>query len=142
LCCILHNLHTYFSSSKWTDIDRVSIENNRLLFGAESPTFGPLPPAGGSSSRRTIISRRISTVPLHLIFHLQLSYTLITANSLEDCPNTDPPLAAPPPRLEYRANGSLKWTIIKPGELLLICIVHIIIVFMIARHYLGGFYVI
>jgi hypothetical protein len=106
------NLHTYFSSSKWTDIDRVSIENNRLLFGAESPTFGPLP------SQRTIISRRISTVPLHLSFQLQVSYTLITASS-PDCLNTDPPLTAPPPRLEYRAGGSLSWTIIEPGELLL-----------------------
>jgi hypothetical protein len=111
-------LKTVRSSSKWTDIDRVSIVNHRLLFGAESPTFGPL--IDNANRRQTIISRRISTVPLHLNFQLQLSYTSITASS-PDCQNTDPPLTATPPRLEYRANGSLGWTIIEPGELLLIC---------------------
>jgi hypothetical protein len=68
--CLFHIIILYLkivhSSSKWTDIDRVSIENNRLLFGAESPTFGPLPPAGAGRPRRTIISRGISTVPLTL----------------------------------------------------------------------------
>jgi hypothetical protein len=109
---LTYNLYTYFSSSKWTDIARASIDeqNHRLVFGEESPTFGPLP------SERTIISRRISTVPLHLNFQLQLSYTLITASS-PDCPNTDPAFTVPPPRLEYRASGSLSWTIIEPGEL-------------------------
>ena len=81
------------------------------MFGAESPMFGPLPPERANDPRRTIISRRISTVPLHLSFQIQLSYTLITASS-PDCPNTDP---APPPRLEYRASGSQSWITIEPG---------------------------
>ena len=79
--------------------------------------FGPLPPARGDPRRRTIISRRISTVPLHLSFQIQLSYTLITASS-PDCPNADPAFIAPPPRLEYRANGLLSWMTIEPGELI------------------------
>ena len=63
-----------------------------------------------------IISRGVSTV------HLnpnppppQLSYTLITApvaSSPPACLSSDP---APPPRLEYRANGSLSWMLIEPG---------------------------
>ena len=110
---IFTSICTYFSSSKWTDIDRATIyeQNDRLVFGADSPMFDPLPPQGAGKPRRTIISRRISTVPLHLSFQIQLSYTLIIASS-PDCPNTDPAL---PPRLEYQANGSLSWTMIKPG---------------------------
>ena len=109
---IFTSICTYFSSSRWTDIDRTTIENSQLVFGAESPMFGPLLlRSGGNALERTIISRRISTVPLHLSFQIQLSYTLITASS-PDCPNTDP---APPPRLEYRANGSQSWMVIEPG---------------------------
>ena len=114
MCLSSHQLvpHTYFSSSKWTDIDHASIDeqNYRLEFGEERAMFGPLP------SGRTIISRRISTVPLHLNFQIQLSYTLITASS-PGCPNTDPSFTVPPPRLEYRANGSPNWTIIEPSKL-------------------------
>ena len=75
--------------------------------------FDPLPPwpERPNGPQQTIISRRISTVPLHLNFQIQLSYTLFTDSS-PDCPNADP---APPPRLEYRANGSQNWTTIKPG---------------------------
>ena len=110
---IFTSVCTYFSSSKWIDTDHATIKNRQLVFGAESPTFGPLPPRPNiNESRRTIISRRISTVPLHLSFQIQLSYTLITASS-SSCPNTDP---APPLRLEYQANGSLSWITIKPGR--------------------------
>ena len=106
-------MHNYYSTSKWTDIRRVSLENNRLLFGVESPTFGPL------NQGRTIISRGISTVSLHLNFQIQVNYTLITAMvSSPDCLNADPSSTAPPPRLEYRVNGSLSWTIIELGKLL------------------------
>ena len=102
-----------YSSNKWTEIRRVHLSlNEQLLFGEEISTliFGPL--NGG-----TIISRGISTVPLHLNFQIRLSYTLITASS-PGCPNADSAFTALLPRLEYRVNGSQSWTIIEPGKLL------------------------
>ena len=65
----IHNIITtiYTSSSRWTRIHRVSLQclnevECRLQFGMEAPTFTPLP------NTLTIISRGISTVPLHLNF--------------------------------------------------------------------------
>ena len=101
------------STNKWTDIRRVRLfQNHRLQFGEDisTLTFGPL-------DGRTIISRGISTVPLHLNFQIRLSYTLITASS-PGCPNADSAFTALLPRLEYRVNGSQSWTIIEPGKLL------------------------
>ena len=85
----------------------MSLINQQLRFGEESPTFDPL------SGQRTIISRGISTVPLQFNFQIQISYTLITASS-PDCNTT---FTASPPQLQYRLNGSLSWTIIKAGKL-------------------------
>ena len=106
-----------YSTNKWTDIRRVRLfQNHRLQFGDDNPTltFGPL---SGPGSIRTIISRGISTVPLHLNFQIRLSYTLITASS-PGCPSADSAFTALLPRLEYRVNGSQSWTIIEPGKLL------------------------
>ena len=100
-----------YSTNKWTDIRRVRLsQNHRLLFGEDNPTiiFGPL-------NGKTIISRGISTVPLHLNFQIQISYTLVTASS-PNCSNADSAFTALHPRLEYRVNGSQRWTIIEPGK--------------------------
>ena len=99
------------SSNKWTDIRRVSLDeqNHRLLFGEESPTFGQLP------GPQTIISRGISTVPLHLNFQIQISYTLITASS-PNCLNIGVFMPSSP-LLQYRVYGSLSWITIEAGKL-------------------------
>ena len=104
-----------YSSSKWTEIRRVYLSlDEHLLFGEESSTltFGPV---DMPNTPPTIISRGISTVPLHLNFQIRLSYTLITASS-PGCSNADSAFTALPPRLEYRVNGSQSWTIIEPGK--------------------------
>ena len=72
-------------------------------------------PAFTPTTNSIVGSRWVSTVPLNPNPPLQLSYTLITApvaSSPPACLSSDP---APPPRLEYRANGSLSWMIIEPG---------------------------
>lgn len=88
--------HTH-SDSRWTHAQAVSIEPQqyRLQFGMVAPIFIP------NSGTITIISRGISTVPLDPNPPLQLSYTLITANS-PGCINTDQSFTALPPLLEYR----------------------------------------
>ena len=62
-----------FSSTKWTQIHRVSVnlesdQEGWLQFGAEAPTFAPL-----RNASQTIISRGISTVTLHPNFPIMFN---------------------------------------------------------------------
>ena len=106
------------SSTRWTDIRRVSLLHDNmqcpngledcLQFGMKAPTFAPL------TNAQTIISRAISTVPVHPNFLIQVNYTLSTVNS-PDCLNTGS-FTAPPPQLQYRVNGTQMWTSFKFGS--------------------------
>lgn len=98
------------SDTRWSNVQRVSLEHHQLQFGMVAPTFFP-----SQSGSQTITNRRISTVPLDPNPRPppQLSYTLITATaSSPGCLNTDLSFTAPPPRLEYR-QGNDQWKTLK-----------------------------
>ena len=86
-----------------------------LQFGMEAPTFTPLDIVGTDPKPDTIISRGISTVPVHLNFLIQVNYTLIMVNS-PDCLGNNGSFTASPPRLQYRVNGTQMWRSFKFGS--------------------------
>ena len=85
----IHNV-IITSSTRWTEIRRVSLQcqyekNCHLQFGMMAPTFAPM------ANAQTIISRGISTVPLHPNFPTQISDTPADATTTESATTTTTP---------------------------------------------------